>query len=70
MNPFELEFWLKVPIDGLEAGALMAGWTICNGAGLLEWDKMIHPPRKLKTDAKVSQTRKLFLINFIFNTFL
>jgi hypothetical protein len=69
---FELEFWLKLdPVEGTVAGwALIAGWLICSGAGLLECERMIHPPRKLNTEAMVSHARKLFLTIFMIRAFL
>jgi hypothetical protein len=74
-NPLEDEFWLNWLIVLLEvelvfAGELITGCPICNGAGLLECDRMIQPPRKLNTEAIVSQTRKLFLMIFIDRAFL
>ena len=54
----------------LDDGALINGWLICRGAGLLEWENRIHPPRKLNMDATVIHKRKLFLTIFMLVAFL
>ncbi len=63
---FEFELELKeLSVLLVVFGLVMAGALICSGAGLFEWDRMIHPPKKVNTDAMVSHTRKPFLTIFI-----
>jgi hypothetical protein len=53
------------PEDELELGALITGCLNCSGAGLLECENKIQPPRKLNKDAMVIHARKPFLTIFI-----
>lgn len=55
---------------GFEAGADIAGWLVCSGAGLLACAKSTQPPRKLKIDAAVNHSRILVLTIFIIGTLL
>jgi len=64
-NPPDWMLGLMAWKDGLEAGAEMAGWVYCKGAGLSACANNIQPPKKLKTDAIVIHTRMLRLNIFI-----
>ena len=56
-NPPDWMLGLIVWIDGLDAGALIAGWLYCKGAGLLACASKIQPPKKLNKEAIVIHTR-------------